>query len=125
MMRMMLFLAIVVFASTGGEISITHGMKLVHEPDSFHPRAVMAFLRRALRSGWFWLGIPLLGLSFYSTLVLLSWAPVSLVVPATALSYAVGALGAKFILGEHVTFGRWAGVLLVCAGVALAWAGQW
>lgn len=121
--RMAVFLAIVVFASTGGEISITHGMKLVHEPESFHPRAILAFLKRALRSGWYWLGIPLMGLSFYSTLILLSWAPVSFVVPATALSYAVGALGAKFILGERVTVGRWAGVLLVCAGVALAWAG--
>ena len=122
-MRMALFLGIVVFASTGGEIAITHGMKLVHEPESFRPQAVLAFLRRALCSGWFWLGIPLLGLSFYSTLVLLSWAPVSLVVPATALSYAVGALGAKFILGERVTIGRWAGVLLVCAGVLLACVG--
>jgi EamA-like transporter family protein len=122
-MRMVLFLGIVVFASTGGEIAITHGMKLVHEPDSLHPRAILAFLRRALGSGWFWLGIPLLGLSFYSTLILLSWAPVSLVVPATALSYAVGALGAKFILGERVTIGRWAGVLLVCAGVFLACVG--
>ncbi len=122
-MRMVLFLAIVVLASTGGEIAITHGMKLVHEPESFRPRAILAFLRRALRSGWFWLGIPLLGLSFYSTLILLSWAPVSLVVPATALSYAVGALGAKFILGERVTIGRWAGVVLVCAGVFLACVG--
>ncbi len=122
-MRMALFLGIVVFASTGGEIAITHGMKLVHEPESFRPSAILAFLRRALGSGWFWLGIPLLGLSFYSTLILLSWAPVSLVVPATALSYAVGALGAKFILGERVTIGRWAGVLLVCAGVLLACAG--
>jgi drug/metabolite transporter (DMT)-like permease len=45
------------------------------------------------------------------------------VVPATALSYAVGTLGARFVLGERVTLVRWAGVALVCAGVALAWAG--
>lgn len=121
--RIAAFLAIVIFASTAGEISITHGMKNVGEPHSFHPRAVLGFLSRALRSGWFWLGIPLMTMSFYATLVLLSWAPVSLVVPATALSYAVGALGAKFILKEKVSALRWAGVALVCVGVMLAWAG--
>jgi drug/metabolite transporter (DMT)-like permease len=30
-----------------------------------------------------------------------------------------GALGAKLLLGEHVTPLRWAGILLVTAGVAL------
>jgi drug/metabolite transporter (DMT)-like permease len=48
---------------------------------------------------------------------------VSFVIPASALSYAVGALGAKFLLGERVNGLRWVGVLLVCLGVALAWAG--
>jgi len=50
---------------------------------------------------------------------LLSWADVSFVVPATALSYVSGALGAKFLLNEHVATARWAGVLLVCLGVTL------
>ncbi len=122
-LRMAAFLAIVIFASTAGEISITYGMKRVGEPQSLHPRKILEFLGRALRTGWFWLGIPLMSMSFYATLILLSWAPVSLVVPATALSYAVGALGAKFILKEKVTKMRWAGVGLVCAGVLLAWAG--
>lgn len=121
--RMFIFLAVVIFASTAGEISITHGMKRVGEPHSLRPGEVLGFLGRALRSPWFWLGIPLMTMSFYSTLALLSWAPVSLVVPATALSYAVGALGAKFILREKVSAMRWAGVALVCMGVMLAWVG--
>lgn len=121
--RMIAFLAIVIFASTAGEISITYGMKNVGEPHSFHPREIFEFLKRALRMGWFWLGIPLMTMSFYATLVLLSWAPLSLVVPATALSYAVGALGAKFILKEKVSKMRWVGVGLVCLGVMLAWTG--
>lgn len=56
-------------------------------------------------------------------LALLSWENVSFVVPSTALSYAVGALGAKFLLGEKINGMRWAGVLLVCIGVCLVWAG--
>jgi drug/metabolite transporter (DMT)-like permease len=30
-----------------------------------------------------------------------------------------GTFGARFILGETVTFQRWAGTVLVCLGVAL------
>jgi uncharacterized membrane protein len=52
-------------------------------------------------------------------LLLLSWHPVSFVIPVSALSYVVGTLGAKYILGEEVSAARWAGVILVRAGVAL------
>jgi drug/metabolite transporter (DMT)-like permease len=122
-LRIAALLAVVIFASTAGEISITYGMKNVGEPHSLQPRAIFHFLKRALCTGWFWLGIPLMTMSFYATLILLSWAPLSLVVPATALSYAVGALGAKFILKEKVSRMRWVGVGLVCIGVMLAWTG--
>lgn len=122
-MRTALFLAIVVFSGTGGEICVTHAMKRIGEVKSFAPRALLRVLQRAFRMGWMWLGIALMALSFYAFLALLSWAPVSFVIPASALSYAVGALGAKFFLGERVSGSRWAGVLLVCVGVALAWAG--
>jgi len=56
-------------------------------------------------------------------LVLLSWKAISFVIPASALSYVVGTLGAKYILHEDVSPARWIGVLLVCAGVALVAAG--
>ena len=120
-MRLLIFLLITVLASTAGEIAITHGMKKVGGPERLEPRAILRFLRRALGSGWFWLGILLSALYFYAMLALLSWAPVSLVVPATALSYVVGTFGAKLLLRERVSAARWAGVALVCAGVALAW----
>ena len=120
-MRLLVFLLIVVVSSTAGELAITHGMKKVGGPEHLTPRAVLAFLGRALGSGWFWLGMPLSAIYFYAMLALLSWAPVSLVVPATALTYVVGTFGAKLLLGECVSPMRWAGVALVCAGVALAW----
>ena len=112
-----------ILSSTGGEIAITHGMKSVGEPSRLRPRAVLQFLGRAVRNGWFWAGVPLMALSFYALLVLLSWAPISMVIPSSALSYVVGTFGAKFILGEDVSTARWAGVILVCIGVALVAAG--
>ncbi|MSV34821.1 MAG: hypothetical protein EXQ47_04390 [Bryobacterales bacterium] len=114
-----LLLAVLVCCSTGGEITIAHGMKTLGEPASLRPKALLVFLGRALRNGWFWAGIPLMALSFYALLVLLSWQPVSLVIPASALSYVVGTLGAKYFLYEQVSRARWAGVVLVCIGVAL------
>ena len=118
-MRTFIFLAIVVFAGTGGEIAATHAMKRIGEVKDFAPRAVLGVLGRAFRLGWLWLGLALMALAFFSLLALLSWADVSFVVPATALSYVVGALGAKILLGERLGPERWAGILLVCIGVAV------
>ena len=123
MIKVILGLAVLILGSTGGEIAITRGMKSTGEPAQLRPRALLQFLGRALRNGWFWTGVPLMALSFYALLVLLSWEPISLVIPASALSYVVGTLGAKYLLGEDVSVARWAGVALVCAGVALVAAG--
>lgn len=123
MIRVALLLAVLICASTGGEIAMTHGMKITGEPERLRPREILFFLGRALRNGWFWAAVPLMALSFYSLLLLLSWQPITFVIPASALNYVVGTLGAKYFLREDVSPARWAGVLLVCVGVALVAAG--
>lgn len=114
-----LLLGLFLFSSTGGEIAITHGMKATGEPKRLRPMEVLRFLGRAVCNGWFWVGIPLMAFSFYALLILLSWQPISFVIPASALSNVVGTLGARYILKEEVNAARWAGVVLVCIGVAL------
>jgi multidrug transporter EmrE-like cation transporter len=121
--RFLFVLGLLIVGSTGGEIAITYGMKETGEPERLRPRELLRFLGRALRNGWFWAGAPLMALAFYALLVLLSWEPISLVIPASALSYVVGTFGAKYVLGEDVSAARWAGVVLVCLGVALVAAG--
>jgi drug/metabolite transporter (DMT)-like permease len=116
---MILFIAIVVLGGTAGEIAVSHAMKQIGEVDVRHPAVILRVLLRAFRIGWMWVGISLMAAGFFSLLALLSWADVSVVVPATALSYVAGAVGAKFLLHEQVAPVRWAGVLLVCLGVAL------
>lgn len=122
-MREAFFLAVIVFAGTGGEICATRAMKQIGEVHVFTPREILRVLGRALRIGWMWLGLGLMTLGFFALLALLSFENVSFVVPATALSYFVGALGGKFLLGEVITSKRWVGVLLVCLGVAMVWVG--
>jgi multidrug transporter EmrE-like cation transporter len=120
MIRSLLAFTLFILCSTGGEIIITYAMKIVGEPARLRPREILAFLGRALRNGWFWVGLPLLAASFYLLLLLFSWEPISLVIPASALNpYVFGTLAAKYFLGEQISLGRWAGVALVCVGVVL------
>jgi len=117
--RFVLFIAIVVLAGAAGDVAVTHAMKKIGAIDIFRPAGAVRALGRAFRIGWMWIGIGLMAIGFFSLLALLSWADVSVVVPATALSYVAGVFGAKFLLHEQVAPVRWAGVLLVTVGVAL------
>jgi drug/metabolite transporter (DMT)-like permease len=120
-MRTALILAFVVVTGTGGEICLTHAMKLLGEVHDLRPREIVTFSLRALRVGWFWLGVSLMAASFFLFLAMLSWFPVSFVIPATSLAYVAGAFGAKIFLGERLNATRWVGILLICMGVAMAW----
>ena len=122
-LRTAVFLVTTVLANTGGEIAVTRAMKDIGEVKNFEPAALFAVLGRAFRSRWMWLAIGLLAVGFFSLLALLSWADVSFVIPATALTYVLGGLGAKFLLGERLSPARWAGIVLVSVGVALVCAG--
>ena len=75
---------------------------------------------RAVRDRWLLAGIALMAVSFYAFLTMLSWYPVSFVVPATSLAYVAGALGAKFFLGEHPQAFHFLGFALVLTGVFVA-----
>jgi drug/metabolite transporter (DMT)-like permease len=116
--RLVLFIAIVVIAGTAGDIAMSHAMKQLGEVHPLTPSVIIKAISRAFRLRWMWIAVTLMAVGFFSLLALLSWADVSVVVPATALTYVSGALGAKFLLKEHVTPLRWLGVLLVCLGVA-------
>ncbi len=123
-MREALFLFIVVAAGTGGELCVTRAMKHVGEVTDFRPLEVVRVIVRAMKVPWMWIGVAMMALAFFSLLAMLSIENVSFVVPVTALSYAAGALGGVFFLGERVSTRRWVGVLLVCIGVTLVWLGK-
>ena len=118
-MRDVLCFVIIICAGTGGEIAVSRAMKEIGEVHDFSPRNLVRVILRAFRVGWMWIGVGLMALGFFSLMMLLAFENVSFVVPVTALSYAVGAFGGKYLLGERVTAARWMGVLLVCLGVML------
>jgi len=123
-LRETIFYLLIVVVGTSGELCVTRAMKTVGEVTDFRPMALLRVLNRAVRIGWMWLGLLQMTLAFFALLGMLSLENVSLVIPVTALSYAFGALGGRFFLGERVNRQRWAGVLLVCVGVALVFIGK-
>lgn len=123
-MRTALCLSIVILAGTGGELLSAHAMKQSARRQVTGGSAVAMLLHGGFRLSAMWVGLMLQGLAFFTLLALLSWADVSFVVPATALNYVVGAAASVLVFREHVDRTRWAGVLLVCLGVAFICASE-
>ena len=114
-----ILIAVIVLADSAGDVLLTRGMKQVGEVSTLRWRELLAIARKVLSNRSFLSAIFFISVTFVSFLTVLSWADLSLVFPATSLIYVVSTLGARFILGETVTLERWAGILLVCLGVAL------
>ena len=105
-------LAVAVFAACG-DVCLARGMQ------DFGPvtTANLNHLVLSLWNPWIVVGICLLILFLCSYLTALSWADLTYVLPATAVSYVLMALLGKFFLHESVTLSRWLGVALITAGV--------
>ena len=119
MIRIALMLGFFICCSTAGDIAVTSGIKQVGEPEAFRFRPLLRFIGKAVTNNRVLLAVPLMAASFYSLLVLFSWAQFSVVIPASAFTYVFGTVGAKYILKEEVSSKRWLGVVIVSLGVAL------
>jgi len=119
-----ILLIVIIVGGTSGELCLAWTMRGLGEVADFRPSALLHTIGRALGIGWLWLGLALLTIDLAALLAMLSLENVSFVIPMTALSYVGGAMGGAFFLGERVGWARWMGVLIVCAGVALVFAGH-
>lgn len=115
-----ILIVLTVFSSSAGDVLCASGMS---EGESI-PGSASSILLRSLRYIFtrrkVILGVLCYASAFFSLLGLLSVAPLSVAVPATALSFVVDTLGARFLLHERVPVKRWLGVVCVCTGVILA-----
>lgn len=118
-MKTAVLIALMVLADSGGDVFLTRGMKQVGEIDTLRLRALFGIGRRVLGNPSFLSGVFFMAVSFFSFLILLSWADLSFVFPAKSLVYVTSTLGARWMLKETVSPERWGGILLVCCGVAL------
>ncbi len=112
--KYLILLAIVIFGSSG-DVCLSRGMKDFGAVSSANWRLLLT----ALSNPWVIGGIFLLSFFFCSYLVALSWADLTYVLPATAISYVLMAVWAQVFLHEHVTVSRWLGIALITMGVGV------
>jgi drug/metabolite transporter (DMT)-like permease len=124
MITVIVLYIVVVVVGTAGEMCLSRATKTIGEVHDFRPHAIARHVFRAMKVPWMWIGISMMAAAFFALLGMLSMANASFVFPATALNYAVGAIGGKFFLKERVTAQRWFGVLIVCIGVILVVLGK-
>ena len=109
------FAAIVILSNAFGNLLLTWGMRHGAEEITASP---LSFIH-AIVNPWVSLGIVLLVLWMLSKMFLLSWADLTYVLPVTAFGYVLNAALGRLFLGEVITPARWAGTLLIMAGVVL------
>lgn len=112
-------LTAVVLAGAAGDVSAARAMKAVGEVNSFRFLALLATARRTAGNLYLWVGIFWKAVAFFSFLALLARAELSWVVPATAISFVIETIAAKYLLNEKISNFRWAGAICICFGVAL------
>jgi drug/metabolite transporter (DMT)-like permease len=114
-----ILVAIVAACNTAGDVLNTAGMKRMGAVEDFGLRSFLRVCVRIFRSPMVLAGLAALAVSFFALLSLLSIAAVSFAIPATAVSYLLETLLAKYVLKEDVRWRRWAASALVVMGVAL------
>lgn len=73
----------------------------------------------ALRESRYLVGVALLAGHFFLWCLALRLAPLTVLIPWTALSHVLNALLARKLLQERVGRRRWAGTLLIALGIML------
>jgi len=114
-------IALVVTASTAGDILLAKAMREIGDLGLLRQnKGIFAVAARVFGSATFLLALFFMTLAFFSLLIGLSWADVSLVAPAAAsLTFVTNAVAAKIFLKENVDRRRWLAAIFVAAGVLL------
>jgi drug/metabolite transporter (DMT)-like permease len=114
-----LLVAIIVAATTIGELLQAVAMKRHGEIHDFRPGAIGRLLAILARNKFVVAAVAAMAISFFAFMALLSVSDLSFAVPATAATYVIETILAKYLLKENVGARRWAGASLVACGVAL------
>lgn len=117
--RKYLVILSIVFFGASGDALLSRGVKQTGAIDIHHILNVFVILPNP----YILLGIASLLIFMWSYMTALSFADLSYVMPATAISYVLMTLLSIFWLHEHVGPARWSGILFIVIGVGLV-AGQ-
>jgi drug/metabolite transporter (DMT)-like permease len=113
------FIAVIVAATTAGEVLQAMAMRHHGEIHDFRPGAIGRAMAMLARNRYAIGGIAAMAVSFFAYEGLLPIADLSFAVPATAITFVAETVLAKYLLKERVNWLRWAGASLVICGVVL------
>jgi drug/metabolite transporter (DMT)-like permease len=111
----------VVCSSAAGDVLIALAMRRIGDLGEFRrTHGFLSVMARVLSSGALFGGVFFMAMAFFSNLIGLSWADLSLMGPASAaLTFVTNAVAAKLFLHENVDKRRWVATIFVCGGVLL------
>jgi drug/metabolite transporter (DMT)-like permease len=118
-MMQWVYIGVIVAATTVGEVMQAAGMRRHGEIRDFRPGALGQAASMLARNGFVIGSVIAMAVSFFAYMALLTVSELSFAVPATAVTYVLETVLAKYILKERVTGMRWLGAALVICGVAL------
>lgn len=113
-----LLVAVMVSATVVSDLLQSHEMKQAGE-QSVSARGLALLLHTIARRRLLILGVAGNAVSFFTFMALVQTEPLSFVVPASAASFVLETVLAKFVLHERIGVRRTAGALAVLAGVAM------
>jgi drug/metabolite transporter (DMT)-like permease len=110
-----------VCTAAAGDVLVALAMRRIGDLGEVRRRhGFFAIILRVFSSGILFGGVFFMAIAFFSNLIGLSWADLSVVGPASAaLTFVTNALGARFFLHENVDRRRWLATIFVCLGVLL------
>ncbi|MEB3310552.1 MAG: hypothetical protein VKJ02_09985 [Snowella sp.] len=113
------WLAVIVIslADSAGDLLLACGMKQVGSVGKMGWRAGFDLVRNIITNPAIISGIACQAIAFFTFIAVLSWADISFVRPATALTYLFSMLGAKLILKETFSRERLMGTALIGFGI--------
>jgi drug/metabolite transporter (DMT)-like permease len=112
-------LAIVIVANALGNLLLAMGMRQVGSIASYSPAELISAGVQAMANPWVLAGVLLLLVFFAAHAIVLSWADLSYVLLVTAIGYVLVAVLSWKVLGESISTLRWAGTVVITAGVLL------
>jgi drug/metabolite transporter (DMT)-like permease len=111
--------AVISASSALADVLQSAGMKEQGEIRDFRVWMAGGHLARLIRNRNMLASMGSLAVSFFVFLALISISELSFAVPATAATYVLETILAKYFLNEPVDWRRWAGATLVAGGVAM------
>ena len=112
-----IILFLMIITQVLGDVFLSNAMKIYGEVSSFSPTVILDVIHYLTFSGWFYLSLINLTLSWFLYLFCVSKMDLSYVLPINSAGYIFNGLLSWLILDEFISVSRWYGTVIISIGV--------